>query len=69
MKTALSDIRQEVENLSSIQVNYLTFNIAYFLGGDWKFLALVTGKLMRESESVLVLQEGREAREFWCIVH
>ena len=47
MKTALSDIRQEVENLSSIQVNDITFDIVYFLGGDWKFLALVTGMLMR----------------------
>lgn len=47
MKTALSDIRQEVENLSSIQVNDIMFNIVYFLGGDWKFLALVTGKLER----------------------
>ena len=47
MKTALSDIRQ-IENLSSIQVNDLIFDIVYFLGGDWKFLALVTGKLVRE---------------------
>lgn len=32
MKTALSDIRQEIENLSSIQVNDLIFDIVYFLG-------------------------------------
>ena len=46
--TALSDIHQETQNLSSIQVNALIFDIMYFLGGDWKFLALVTGKLVRE---------------------
>ena len=47
MKTALSDVRH-IENLSSIQVNDPTFDIVYFLGGDWKLLALVTDKLMRE---------------------
>ena len=48
MKWRLHDIRLEIENLSSIQVNDLTFDVVYFLGGDWKFLALVTGKLVRE---------------------
>ena len=33
--------------MSSIQVNDLTFDVLYFLG-DWKFLALITGKLVRE---------------------
>ena len=43
IKNALADIRQEVETLSSIKVNGLDFDIIYHLGGDWKFLALVTG--------------------------
>ena len=44
MKTALSDIRHEIESLSTIRVKDRVFRINYFLGGDWKFLALVTGK-------------------------
>ena len=43
IKNALADIRQEVQTLSSIQVNGQDFNVVYYLGGDWKFLALVTG--------------------------
>ena len=31
------------EQLSQIQVGDTVFSIQYFLGGDWKFLACVTG--------------------------
>jgi len=40
---SLEDIKKEVEALSSIEVNDICFSIEYFLGGDWKFLATVTG--------------------------
>ena len=43
LKLALADIIDEVEHLKEIEVEGLTFSIAYYLGGDWKFLALVTG--------------------------
>ncbi len=40
---ALTDIRNDVEGLSTIEVDGCTYNITYFLGGDWKFLAICTG--------------------------
>lgn len=43
LKNALCDIVSDVESLSSITVNGITFSIEYYLGGDWKFLALATG--------------------------
>ncbi len=43
MELALADIRNEVEQLSSIEVDGVKYNITYYLGGDWKFLAIVTG--------------------------
>ena len=43
MKTALADICEEVERLHSIEVDKQKFDIVFYLGGDWKFLAMVTG--------------------------
>ena len=43
LKLALADIIHEVEHLKEIQVEGITFKITYYLGGDWKFLAVVTG--------------------------
>ena len=43
VKAALEDISAEVEQLTSIQVDDIDFQIKYRLGGDWKFLAMVTG--------------------------
>ena len=40
---ALDDLRSEVEQLDTITVDGISYEIKYFLGGDWKFLALVTG--------------------------
>ena len=34
---------RDVESMSSIDVNGTAFHIEYYLGGDWKFLALATG--------------------------
>ena len=39
----LEDIRLEVECLKQIVVDGQTYDVVYFLGGDWKFLALCTG--------------------------
>ena len=41
--SALEDIRQEVETLHTIEVDGDIYNITYYLGGDWKFLAICTG--------------------------
>ena len=43
MKIGLSDLRKEVKSLESITVGEHTFAIEYFMGGDWKFLAMATG--------------------------
>lgn len=40
---ALQDIKSDVESLSTITVDGIEFAIEYYLGGDWKFLALATG--------------------------
>lgn len=39
LKLALEDIIKEVEE---VHVDGITFKIACYLGGDWKFLAVVT---------------------------
>ncbi len=43
LKNALEDITAEVKNLHTITINSQTYQVDYYLGGDWKFLALVTG--------------------------
>lgn len=43
LKLCLSDIIDEAKNLSTITVDSTTFSLEYYLGGDWKFLALATG--------------------------
>ena len=43
LKSALADIISDVEQLHEITVSGLKFEITYYLGGDWKFLATVTG--------------------------
>ncbi len=43
LQKSLADIVKEVESLTSITVNDHKFTIEYYLGGDWKFLALATG--------------------------
>ena len=43
LKMALTDIITEVEGLKQITVGEEVFQVEYFLGGDWKFLALITG--------------------------
>ena len=43
LEKCLSDIVKEVERLTSITIGDKTFEVEYYLGGDWKFLALATG--------------------------
>ena len=44
LKRALQDIISEVEQLQTMTIDSEMYEIEYFLGGDWKFLAIVTGK-------------------------
>ena len=43
MKMCLQDIAHDVSQHTTITVCELTFDIEYFIGGDWKFLAMITG--------------------------
>ena len=43
LRDSLADLRMEMSNLQEISVNDCTYKLEYFLGGDWKFLALVCG--------------------------
>lgn len=42
-KDALEDICDEVKRLEEITVDGHTYKINFYLGGEWKFLALITG--------------------------
>ena len=43
LATTLSDIRDEVKKLTSVEVDGHNFSIEYFLCSDWKFLAIICG--------------------------
>ena len=43
MKLCLQDIVADINALSMIIVCEQAFEIEYYLGGDWKFLAMITG--------------------------
>ena len=43
MKVCLSDIVKDVKDLEMIQVLDHSFSLEFYLGGDWKFLAMITG--------------------------
>ena len=43
MKLCLQDIISDMEQIQTVHVAGLEFSITFFLGGDWKFLAMITG--------------------------
>ena len=43
LRTALQNITTELEELKTVIVNGHSYNLQYFLGGDWKFLSLICG--------------------------
>lgn len=43
LQESLTDRRHEMELLKNITINNRTYDIEYFLGGDWKFFACVRG--------------------------
>ena len=40
---SFANIIDEVKHVKEIEVEGITFKLTYYLGGDWKFLAVVTG--------------------------
>ena len=43
LSKALADIRKDVESFKHVSVETEYFEIEWFLGGDWKFLACICG--------------------------
>lgn len=43
LRESLADLRMEMSNLKEISANNCTYKIEYYLGSNWKFLALVCG--------------------------
>ena len=43
LRQGLADLIKEMSNLKEINVNGRNYKIDYYLGGDWKFVALVCG--------------------------
>ena len=43
LSTSLQDTAGEINNLSQLELDGEFYQLQYFLGGDWKFLALVCG--------------------------
>ena len=43
IRDSLSDLIEEMRILKSVEVNGVEYELEYFLGGDWKFLACVCG--------------------------
>ena len=41
---------KDVSDLKCIDVDGTSYNIVYYLGGGWKFLAIVTGKYHYETK-------------------
>ena len=40
LEDAVSELAAEVQKINVIKINDTTYKIEYFLGGDWKFLAI-----------------------------
>ena len=64
VKAALEDISGEVERLTSVRVSDMDFHIKYHLGGDWKFLAMVTGIDAASSEYACIRCKCKTSERF-----
>ena len=64
VKAALEDISGEVERLTSVRVSDMDFHIKYHLGGDWKFLAMVTGIDAASSEYTCIFNKCKTSERF-----
>lgn len=73
LRDALEDIRNEIETPTAITVDGETYKINYYLGGDWKFLAIITGIDSAMSTYACVWckcpsNERCRTDKQWCIV-
>ena len=64
VKAALEDISAEVERLNSIHISDMNFQVKYNLGGDWKFLAMVTGIDAASSEYACIWCKCKSTERF-----
>ena len=51
LKKALEDVVKDVLEFKCIEVDGTSYDIVYYLGGNWKFLAIVTGKYHYENKT------------------
>lgn len=68
----LKDFIAEITKLNSIQVDNYSFDIEYFLGGDWKFLAMCAGIDCAISEYACIwckcaMSERSDLEKSWSI--
>lgn len=63
---SLTDIISEVKELKEILVDDTTFQITYYMGGDWKFRAMVTGIDAASSEYACIWCHCKKAERGGC---
>ena len=68
LKAALRNIASDVESLLTIDVNGMTFELEYYLGRDWKFLALVTGIDSVSSKYACIWCKCHISQQKWSIL-
>lgn len=59
LAAGLHDILQEARDLEIVTVEDKVFKLEYYLGGDWKFLALVCGLESAMSEYSCICSKGK----------
>lgn len=69
---ALADIRKDVESLKHVSVGTEQFEIEWFLGGDWKFLACICGIGAAHATYPCIwckctLYDKYDGRKEWCL--
>ena len=64
MKTELRDIIKAVESLKTITYQDIEYQIDWYLGGDWKFLAMVCGIGSAISKYPCIWCKGRTDEKF-----
>ena len=74
MKLGLKDIIHEVESIQQIAVYDLNFDVQFYLGGDWKFLATATGIDAAMSTHACIwckcpAVERHDSEQVWSIIN
>lgn len=74
VRASLGDLKDEMEKLKEITINGKNYKIEYFLGGDWKFLAMVCGLGPANQEhdwiwSKCPWKDRWDTSKKWSIIH